>query len=494
MEREATSKTNPKQGLWRRFLLLIPLAVVLSIASCAHIRREATTYTTGGHTRYTDEEFAACEAVPSDPSVLEVVSTEHSERGGVFVKVRALGDGDCIVHFAPKDQPNAEDAESWNFRVFHGLVFTAGGDFEGWEALHASLLVILAALVVLFGSCFVRLWRASWYGYTMVVCVACALFCAFQLLLFLALFLRGSFLTVNDLFYYVGQMVPWFGLASMFPMFVICLLVSLSNVSLIIHEGRRPINMLGIAASVVLGASYLYLMFGGAYGVREFGSAMRFMLLVAITFGVCLLFSVMICASLAAHHKPRRAMDYLVILGCGIRPDGTPCPLLASRVDRAVSYAKELSIGEERTVFFVPSGGQGPDEPVSEAQSMRDYLVSVHDIDPERIVMEDRSTTTRENMRFSREVIERHAGRDVSELSVGFSTTNYHVFRGYVCAHNAGMDVEGMGSRTKYYFWPNAFLREFIGLLVAKWRMMLLLFGILCAVCFVVDWLSGGWH
>lgn len=72
--------------------------------------------------------------------------------------------------------------------------------------------------------------------------------------------------------------------------------------------------------------------------------------------------------------------------------------------------------------------------------------------------------------------IEQHAGRDVSELSVGFSTTNYHVFRGYVCAHQAGMSVEGMGARTKWYFWPNAFLREFVGLLVRRWQDVLTFF------------------
>lgn len=492
MGQEETGKTNPKQGIWRRFLLLIPLTIVLGLASCVHIRHEATTYTTGGYTRYTDEEYAEREVVLSDPSVLEVVSTEHSEYGGVFVTVRARSDGDCVVSFVRKGQPESETDDTWNFRVFRGLVFTAQGDFNGWQALHVSLLVLFAALIALFTSCFVRLWRASWYGYTMVICVACVLFFAAQLLLFGAFLVRGSFLTVTNLLSFLGEMVPWFALGTMFPMFFICLLVSLSNVSLIRHEGRRPVNMLGIAASIAFGVAYYYLLTGGvALNLSMVSRALRFLLIVALTFGVGLLFAIMICAGIAAHHRPRRVMDYIVILGCGIRADGTPCPLLAGRVDKAVAYAKELETGGEKPAFFVPSGGQGPDEPMSEAQSMRDYLIGTHGIDPERIVMEDRSTTTRENMRFSRDVIERHAGRDVSELSVGFSTTNYHVFRGYVCAHNAGMDVEGMGSKTKYYFWPNAFLREFIGLLVAKWRMMLLLFGILCAISFVVERLSG---
>jgi uncharacterized SAM-binding protein YcdF (DUF218 family) len=85
-------------------------------------------------------------------------------------------------------------------------------------------------------------------------------------------------------------------------------------------------------------------------------------------------------------------------------------------------------------------------------------------------------------MAFSREVIERHAGRSTDGLSVGFSTTNYHVFRGYVAAHQAGMAVEGMGAKTKYYFWPNAFLREFVGLLAARWLPILATYLVIAAL------------
>jgi hypothetical protein len=65
---------------------------------------------------------------------------------------------------------------------------------------------------------------------------------------------------------------------------------------------------------------------------------------------------------------------------------------------------------------------------------------------------------------------------------VVFSTTNYHVFRGYVCAHQAGMRVEGVGSKTRAYFWPNAFLREFAGLLVTQRRSILLVYVVLAVI------------
>ena len=52
-----------------------------------------------------------------------------------------------------------------------------------------------------------------------------------------------------------------------------------------------------------------------------------------------------------------------------------------------------------------------------------------------------------------------------------FSTTNYHVFRSGILANDAGLHADGIGKKTKWYFWPNAQIREFVGLLVRSWRL-----------------------
>ena len=67
-------------------------------------------------------------------------------------------------------------------------------------------------------------------------------------------------------------------------------------------------------------------------------------------------------------------------------------------------------------------------------------------------------------MKFSKKVIEEDAG-DLKNTGIAFSTTNYHVFRGYTLAEKLGMKVKGLSAKTKLYFFPNAFLREFIGLI-----------------------------
>jgi len=76
----------------------------------------------------------------------------------------------------------------------------------------------------------------------------------------------------------------------------------------------------------------------------------------------------------------------MVILGCQVKPWG-PSILLQDRLDKALDYLEE-----HPDVQVVVSGGQGPDEPTTEAQAMYDYLVE-YGVEPERIWQEDQSTT-----------------------------------------------------------------------------------------------------
>lgn len=353
--------------------------------------------------------------------------------------------------------------------------FAANGSIEeGWQSIYVSLCVFLAGAVVLFASALARLQRRVWFGYEMIACAGGLLFCLVQFAFFTVLLIRGGDPSLSQFLVTVSNSAEYFVLLSFFPMALIALLLFASNISLIRHEGMRPVNLLGIAFGIVWAATnVLLILFGSTWAGAEIPSrtvqTIATLVNVAIAFGECLLVATMLCGWLASRHVPDHGVDYLVVLGCGIRADGKPFPLLARRIDRAVAFdGQRVEAGDDPAVF-VCSGGQGPDEPISEAQSMADYLEG-EGIAPERIVLEGRSSTTTENMAFSREAIEEHAQRDASELRVGFSTTNYHVLRGYVCAHRAGMNVEGLGSKTRYYFWPNAFLREFAGLLVWQWK------------------------
>ena len=110
-----------------------------------------------------------------------------------------------------------------------------------------------------------------------------------------------------------------------------------------------------------------------------------------------------------------------------------------------------------RDIIFVPSGGQGSNEIVSEGECIGNYLESIG-IPKERIIVESESATTYENFRNSYELMNKENG----EPMVAFSTTNFHVFRAGMLANSMGIAAEGIGAPTKSYFWINAFIREYV--------------------------------
>ena len=88
------------------------------------------------------------------------------------------------------------------------------------------------------------------------------------------------------------------------------------------------------------------------------------------------------------------APEIMVIFGCQVRADG-PSELLRDRLDTALDYLED-----HPGMTVVVSGGQGPDEPMSEAQAMYDYLTA-HGVDGDQIVLEDRSSNTWENIQYT---------------------------------------------------------------------------------------------
>ena len=243
--------------------------------------------------------------------------------------------------------------------------------------------------------------------------------------------------------------------------------MAVSNVFLVAHEGFRPANMLGIATAVLI--------IGGAFlGIRLSDSHYTFTLrniLCNVYAGLfvyfeCLLTATVIRAFEAGRHQPDYDKDYVIILGCRIRPDGSLYPLIRGRVERALSFASAQAAATGKRAVLVPSGGQGSDEPLSESEAMAAYLIE-KGVPAAEILTENRSQTTRENLQFSRDLI---TGRN-REARVAFSTSSYHVCRGGILAEEMGWNIDGMGSHTKWYFWPNAFLREFVGLLSeSRWQ------------------------
>lgn len=200
-----------------------------------------------------------------------------------------------------------------------------------------------------------------------------------------------------------------------------------------------------------------------------------------IFYMVVIVESTIIMSIRAAFKIPAFDRDYILILGCWMRKDGTPTPLLKGRVDAAIRFADMQKKATGKDIIFVPSGGQGSNEVMSEAECMARYLASCG-INEESILKEEKSTNTYENFKFSLEKIREQAGD--RDIKLAYATTGYHVFRSGRIASRNGIEAQGIGSKTKKYFWINAFIRELTAIMHYEKKFHFKVAGILFIVVF----------
>lgn len=161
--------------------------------------------------------------------------------------------------------------------------------------------------------------------------------------------------------------------------------------------------------------------------------------------------SVLVCAGLIvftvfeipvvrdAHTDTDAHPDTIIVLGAGVN-GSTPSLSMCNRLDAALAY-----LNANPAATAIVSGGQGPGEDITEARAMADYLTA-HGIDSARIVQEDRSRTTRENLENSFAIL-RARGGDPAD-GVGIVTSEYHLYRAKRMARSLGADPSGIAAET----------------------------------------------
>ena len=158
------------------------------------------------------------------------------------------------------------------------------------------------------------------------------------------------------------------------------------------------------------------------------------------------------------HATAPAGMDYLVVLGASVYADG-PSPALTRRINAVMNC-----LDDHPDAIIIASGGQGRDEPISEAQCIRDELVK-RGVDPGRILLEERSTDTRENIAYSKALIDR------PDAAIGIVTNNSHIWRSLRLARRAGLtNTHGIASE---YTGPTLFhfmIREAVSITVSFLR------------------------
>jgi len=149
---------------------------------------------------------------------------------------------------------------------------------------------------------------------------------------------------------------------------------------------------------------------------------------------------------------PPQGLDYLIVLGARVEGNG-PSPALRRRLNAALAYLEE-----NPDTIVIASGGQGSDEIMSEAECIRRELVAAG-VDESRILLEENSTDTAENLRYSKELL------PSADVSVGLVTNNFHVYRAVKLADAAGLEnVCGVAAEYTGYTLFHYMIREAFGL------------------------------
>lgn len=158
-----------------------------------------------------------------------------------------------------------------------------------------------------------------------------------------------------------------------------------------------------------------------------------------------------------ANYKSNDGANTVIVLGCKV--NGTqPSQYLYDRCEKASEYLKS-----NKNAVAVLSGGQGSDEDISEAQCMENVLVEMG-IDRDRLYKEDESTNTAENIKFSKEVIEKN---DLSE-NVLVVTNEFHEYRAKLLCDEENLNFHSKCSYSSIYSFLTFYTREILGLIMVK--------------------------
>ncbi|WP_180948478.1 YdcF family protein [Staphylococcus shinii] len=185
-----------------------------------------------------------------------------------------------------------------------------------------------------------------------------------------------------------------------------------------------------------------------------------------------------LCSSAFLNIKAPREFDTILVLGAGIFTEQVT-PMLACRLDKALRL---FEINPE--AIFIVSGGQGPDEPISEARAMQRYLIH-HGVNPRNILLEDKSTSTLENIMYTAQLIQDSFAYKPKIVCV---TSQFHIMRALHFGEKFNLKLTGVGSHTPYHFFEIALIRDFLALMYQYKMMLTIYFATLFFICIIAFW------
>jgi len=153
---------------------------------------------------------------------------------------------------------------------------------------------------------------------------------------------------------------------------------------------------------------------------------------------------------------PAAAADYVIVLGARLYAD-VPSPALMTRLEAAADY-----LAEHKNVKVIVTGGQGADEKIPEARAMARYLQE-KGIEAGRIIIEDKSTSTFENLKYSLAKIKEIDQKEKPDVLI--VTNRHHIFRAKFLARRTGMNPEGLPTAIPPTIKIQSYIREYFAVI-----------------------------
>lgn len=256
-------------------------------------------------------------------------------------------------------------------------------------------------------------------------------------------------------------LVCFWGLALI--LFMVPVILIISGILVLRRESVRLRHCLSLGLGIVIGAgeagAVLYA--HSRTGAVHLGGAEPWLLVFVLTvlYFSFLLLSFILYFVFLQILPHRMHFNYVIIHGCGLSGGEKLTRLLRDRVGKAMEIYRKCEVKP----VIIPSGGQGKDEKISEAQAMKQYLLE-QGIPEKDIIPEDRSSSTTENIRFSKEIIDAGDG----DPNTALVSSSFHIYRCLRLASREGLKCTGFGAYTAPYFLPSALIREFIAVLITK--------------------------
>jgi len=251
------------------------------------------------------------------------------------------------------------------------------------------------------------------------------------------------------------------------------------NAMVVLKKESRSLSnlltfLLALGLTVLLGF-YSYF----SLSLPLWGAALFSSLLLVIGYFLLVLYNFLTISILYQYNQPKYQQDYIIVLGSGLINGNQVPPLLGKRIEKAIEFYHEQVQKTCKAPILLMSGGQGNDESLPESEAMKQFAIE-RGIPEKDILVETESRNTLENMNFSKKIMDQHSNN--KDYQAIFSTNNYHLFRAGIFARVAHLRADGIGAKTAFYFLPNAFLREFIAIVMMKKKRHLIISAMIVSV------------